>query len=90
MVGAREAEPGRSFHNDIREVERCPTRKQVSRLEMEFAQLRSLRRPVRKGPGHGFAVPDQAAYDATAAERHWTALFGLLRESFAANARGKH
>ena len=27
---------------------------------------------------HGFAVPDLPVYDAAAAERHWTALFGLL------------
>ena len=31
--------------------------------------------------GHGFAVPDNAPYDAAAAERHWTA----MREFFGAN-----
>jgi len=31
---------------------------------------------------HGFAVQDHPAYDRTAAERHWTALFGLLDETF--------
>lgn len=31
---------------------------------------------------HGFAVPDHPAYNRTAAERHWTALFRLLHESF--------
>lgn len=37
---------------------------------------------VEKYPAeHGFAVPDNPAYDASAAERHWTA----MREFFAAN-----
>src|ERR1700761_1145485 len=31
--------------------------------------------------GHGYAVPDNASYDADAAERHWTA----MREVFGAN-----
>jgi carboxymethylenebutenolidase len=29
---------------------------------------------------HGFAIPDMPVFDLTAAERHWTALFGLFRE----------
>jgi carboxymethylenebutenolidase len=33
------------------------------------------------GARHGFAVPDSPAFNAQAAERHWTALFQLLRES---------
>jgi carboxymethylenebutenolidase len=33
---------------------------------------------------HGFAVPDNAPYDAAAAERHWTA----MREFFGANLAG--
>lgn len=32
---------------------------------------------------HGFAVPDSPVFDAGTAERHWAALFSLLRESFA-------
>lgn len=38
------------------------------------------------GARHGFAVPDHPVYDAGAAERHWAALFKLLRESFAPKA----
>ena len=33
------------------------------------------------GAYHGFALPDSPAYAATAAERHWTALFKLFRET---------
>ena len=35
------------------------------------------------GARHGFAVSDVLAFDPAAAERHWTALFRLLREAFA-------
>lgn len=35
------------------------------------------------GAYHGFAVPDVPAFDPTAAERHWAALFRLLHEAFA-------
>src|ERR1700693_4932000 len=35
------------------------------------------------GARHGFAVPDVPVFDATAAERHWTALFGLFHETLA-------
>jgi carboxymethylenebutenolidase len=31
---------------------------------------------------HGFAVPDHPAFDSSAAQRHWSALFKLLKESF--------
>ncbi len=31
--------------------------------------------------GHGFAVPDNAPYDAAAAERHWEAMGNLFRSS---------
>jgi carboxymethylenebutenolidase len=34
------------------------------------------------GARHGFAVPDLPSFNATAAERHWTALFKLLGEAF--------
>ena len=30
---------------------------------------------------HGFAVPDMPVFDPAAAERHWTALFGLFGET---------
>jgi carboxymethylenebutenolidase len=33
------------------------------------------------GARHGWAVPDIPVYDEAAAERHWTALFGLLHET---------
>lgn len=33
------------------------------------------------GAYHGFALPDSPAYNAAAAERHWTALFKLFRET---------
>ena len=33
------------------------------------------------GAHHGFAVPDVSAFDPTAAERHWAALFGLFHET---------
>jgi len=33
------------------------------------------------GAHHGYAVPDHPAFDEAAAERHWKALFALLRET---------
>jgi carboxymethylenebutenolidase len=38
---------------------------------------------IYSGARHGFAVPDVPGFDLTAAERHWAALFKLLRETFA-------
>jgi carboxymethylenebutenolidase len=37
---------------------------------------------VYAGARHGYTQADTAAYDAEAAERHWTALLGLLRRTF--------
>jgi carboxymethylenebutenolidase len=38
------------------------------------------------GARHGFAVPDLPVFDKGAAERHWTALFTLFRETLASAA----
>ena len=36
---------------------------------------------IYAGAHHGYAVPDHPAFDEAAAERHWQALFALLRET---------
>jgi carboxymethylenebutenolidase len=55
---------------------------QKSRLEQALTEAR-VDHLVETYPGahHGFAVPDMTAFDHIAAERHWAALFRLLRES---------
>jgi carboxymethylenebutenolidase len=37
------------------------------------------------GARHGFAVPDLPVFNPTAAERHWTTLFGLFQEALTLN-----
>ncbi len=36
------------------------------------------------GMAHGWAVPDHSVYDPVGAERHWTRLTGLFRETLGA------
>jgi carboxymethylenebutenolidase len=57
---------------------------QKNRLERALTEA-GVDHLVETYPGarHGFAVPDLPVFDPTDAERHWTALFKLLREAFA-------
>jgi len=59
---------------------------QKNRLEKALTEA-GVNHLVETYPGarHGFAVPDVPVFDATAAERHWTAMFRLFHESFALN-----
>jgi len=60
------------------------TEEQKERLEKTLTDA-GVRHLIETYPGarHGFAVPDLPVFNPAAAERHWAALFGLLRESFA-------
>ena len=60
------------------------TEEQKERLEKALTDA-GVRHLIETYPGarHGFAVPDLPVLNPAAAERHWAALFGLLRESFA-------
>jgi carboxymethylenebutenolidase len=57
---------------------------QKSRLEKALTEAR-VNHLVETYPGarHGFAVPDVPVFDATAAERHWAAMFKLYHETLA-------
>lgn len=59
---------------------------QKSRLEKALTEAR-VDHLVETYPGarHGFAVPDVPVFDATAAERHWAAMFKLYGETLALN-----
>jgi carboxymethylenebutenolidase len=60
------------------------TEEQKERLEKALTDA-GVRHLIETYPGarHGFAMPDLPVFNPAAAERHWAALFGLLRESFA-------
>ncbi|MGB7598635.1 MAG: dienelactone hydrolase family protein [Gallionella sp.] len=64
--------------------DRSFSEEQKNRLEQALTDA-GVAHLIETYPGalHGFAVPDHPVYDQAAAERHWTALFGLLSESFA-------
>jgi carboxymethylenebutenolidase len=55
---------------------------QKNRLEQALTEA-GVDHLIETYPGarHGFAVRDLPVYDEAAAERHWAALFGLLRET---------
>jgi carboxymethylenebutenolidase len=54
---------------------------QKSRLEQALSEA-GIDHLVETYPArHGFAVPDMPVFDPAAAERHWAALFRLLRET---------
>jgi carboxymethylenebutenolidase len=57
---------------------------QKNRLEKALTEA-GVDNLVETYPGahHGFAVPDVPAFDPTAAERHWAALFRLFHETLA-------
>lgn len=56
---------------------------QKNRLEQALSEAK-VEHLIETYPGarHGFAVPDSLVFDSTAAERHWSALFKLLHETF--------
>lgn len=64
--------------------DRSFSEEQKNRLEQALTDA-GVVHLIETYPGalHGFAVPDHPVYDQAAAERHWTALFALLHESFA-------
>jgi len=57
---------------------------QKNRLEKALSEA-GVDHLVETYPGarHGFAVPDVAVFDPTAAERHWATLFRLFHEALA-------
>jgi carboxymethylenebutenolidase len=61
--------------DDIAELERA--------LDEAGARYRS---ELYDGAAHGYTMADTAAYDESAAERHFTELFGLLDRTFGARA----
>jgi carboxymethylenebutenolidase len=60
------------------------TEEQKNRLEKALSDA-GVEHTIETYPArHGFAIPDVPSYDATAAERHWAALFKLFGETLAA------
>ncbi len=59
------------------------TDEQKDRLEQALSDA-GVEHLIETYPGarHGFAVPDHPMSDPASAERHWNALFGLLKEAY--------
>jgi carboxymethylenebutenolidase len=63
--------------------DRTNTPEQIKALEEALASAGvSYRSEVYPGAIHGYTMRDAAAYDETAAERHFTELFALLERAF--------
>lgn len=72
-----------SFYIGVAETDQHHTAEKSQQLEAAFKRADvPFEIETYAGAGHGFAVPDSAAFDAAASAKHWERLLQLLQDTF--------